>query len=153
MNEEELAILRWLEANPHERALILWCAQHDPRVVQPIDYQPISAEGVQLLEENRAQVKRWLEAATFGPCGSCYHPIICWPDFTAADWPSMERHDCGGLSALREAEQATATGANPARSQPAPVALRTEPRTPKPQVAGSNPAGGTPPQQKRRLLV
>ena len=129
---ETAAIVGWLERHPEERTLILWQALSEREDPEPsIGFEGVSAAGALTLASHRDHIQRFMAAASFGPCAVCYLPAVYLPDLTVLEYPAMVRHECAS----------------------APVAQLAEQRFRRPQVAGSSPAGGsTPPQRKPRLL-
>lgn len=149
-------ILRWLEKNPAERALILWMAEHDTsngRV--PVDYHATGPDGVALLDANVAAVLGWMQAARFGPC-KCFQPVVFFPNGQTLGWPELERHRCGGVAQLAEPPASTRlrAGSSPVPSTtPRPVDQRQSQRPQNARSGGSSPPRPTNTPRPRRTGV
>ena len=96
-------ILRWMEKNPSERALILWMAEHDEAKRLHgddwLEFTPCataSPEMTSLLGENEERIHRWLKLARFGVCGGhgrmCFCPVVVYPNGLMLEWPTLQLH-------------------------------------------------------------
>ena len=86
---ETAAIIGWLSRNPNDRSIILSLASIEERL---LPWQEYGASA-----PRKADVEKFLEGMTFGPCYSCFQPTVSLPDWRVLDWPSFATHKCQGM--------------------------------------------------------
>ena len=171
---EAKLIIRHVERHPDIWEMLLCTAElEEARLAGDIDlavrYAGIGNDINQLHNRNIERVQAWLAASDLIPCPECYTPLLRLFNGVLIEWPIERNHRHGGELQLAEegvfgdaARRAVSSARRPrgeftdaylSFQEPAPVAQLAEQRFRRPQVAGSSPAGGsTPPQRKRELL-
>lgn len=95
---KDIAIVAWLRDEPYYRAALL-CLVNAERPRRGVTFRGETEDDEVRLAEKRRLIERYFATALWGPCASCYWPVVTFVDGARLDWESVAIHRCARPSA------------------------------------------------------